>query len=61
MPLSDLTQNLGHQPSVAFVPTTRKVSALCASHLSADCHNKTDVCGADKSSAPYKPYPQNDA
>ena len=54
----NLTQkNLSHQLSVAFIPTARKVSALCASPFGTAAQ-QNERFRADEGIGPYKEIPK---
>ena len=55
----NLTQkNLSHQLSVAFIPTARKVSALCTSPFGTAAQ-QNERFRADEGIGPYKEIPKN--
>mgnify|MGYP000114914842 FL=1 len=52
------SENLSHQLSVASIPTTRKVSALCASPFGTAAQ-QNERFRADEGIGPYKEIPKN--
>ena len=52
------SKNLSHHPSVASVPTFRKVSALCASPF-VTAAQQNERFRADEGIGPYKEIPRN--